>query len=107
MEYVLRKCNGVSPTARSNGFCRRRKLPERAAFRVALSIGLSREGSCAQRAFATGCGSARRSSRNGSRQERQGLKRLCGQGRGLRPRPAPRGVCERFWLKKEGHLYER
>jgi hypothetical protein len=107
MEYVLRKCNSASPTARSSGFCHRRKLPERVVFRVALSIGLSREGSCAQRAYATGCGFARRSSRNGSRRERQGLKRLLGRRRGRRPKPGPRGVCERFSLKKEGHLCER
>ena len=107
MEYVLRKCNGTSPTTRSSGFYRRRRLPERAVFHVALSIERSREGSCAQRAFATGCGFARRSSRNGSRRARQNLKRPLGRRRGRRPRPAPRGVCERFSLKKEGHRCER
>jgi hypothetical protein len=107
MEYVLRKCNGVSPTARSNGFCRPRRLPERAVFRVALSTEQSREGSCAQPAFVTGCGFVPQSSRNGSRRERQSLKRLLGRRSGQRPEPAPRGVCEPFSLKKEGHRYER
>lgn len=107
MEYVLRKCNSASPTARSSGFCHRRKLPERVVFRVALSTGLSREGSCAQRASAIDCGFTRRSSRNGSRRERQGLKRLLGRMRGRRPGPAPRGVCVRSSPRKAEHRYVR
>lgn len=106
MEYGLRKCNSASLTARSSGFCHRRKLRERVVFRVALSIGLSREGSCAQHASATDCGLTRRSSRNGSRRERQDLKRLFGRTRGRRPAPATRRVCERFSPRKAEHRYE-
>jgi hypothetical protein len=78
---VQRKCN-ATPTTSSHASCHQRRSPEHAAFHVALSIGLSREGSCAQRAFATDCGFVRRSSRNGSRRERKRLKRPLARGRG-------------------------
>jgi hypothetical protein len=96
----MRKCS-ARPTTSSSAFCRQRKLPERAASRVVLSIAQLRGASCLPRDSVIGCGSVQRSWRSGSRQERQRPRRSFGRRQG-REGPEP-GDFERFSARKAGH----